>query len=109
MATTATGVTNVNTPGNRWGGTFTADMPLIAAAAQEIITVTVPGLKTTDVVTVSPQSALTAGLAIDYVQVSAADTLKVAVHNYTAAGIDQASTVFSFNVARGATGPAHAG
>jgi hypothetical protein len=109
MATTATAVTALTTPGNRFGGTFTADMPSIAAAGQEIITVTIPGLKTTDVVVVAPQSALLAGLCIDYVQVSAADTLKVAVHNYTGAGVDQASTVFSFQVVRGNTGASFAG
>jgi hypothetical protein len=101
---TATAVAATERPGgNTYAGQFTADLASIAAAGQELITVTVPGLAVGDQVNVSPRSALTAGLIIAWARVSAADTLVVAISNHSAGAVDQASTVFDYSVIRGST------
>ncbi len=89
--------------GNSYSGQFSADLASIAAAGQELITVTVPGAAVGDVVSVSPQSALLAGLIIAYARVSAADTVIVAVSNHSGGAVDQAATVFNYGIIRGST------
>jgi hypothetical protein len=101
---TATGVAATERPGgNTYTGQFTADLASIAAAGQELITVTITGLAVGDVICVSPRSALNAGLIVAYARVSAADTAIIAISNHSAGAIDAASTVFDYGVIRGST------
>lgn len=100
---TATAQAALERGGNTFSGQFTADLASIAAAGQELITVTVPGAAVGDTVTVSPQSALLAGLIIAYSRVSAANTIIVAISNHSAGAVDQAATVFNYGIVRGST------
>ena len=101
---TATAVSPVERGGgNTYQHTFTAALASIAAAGQELITVTVPGAAVGDVAVVSPRTALLAGLVIAYAQVSAANTVIVAISNHSGLGVAQTSTVFDVGIVRGST------
>jgi len=67
------------------------DAPSLTTNTASVVTLTVPGLLTTDVVQVQPQAAFTAGVVICHFYISAADTLKVTVLNITAGTVDEAS------------------
>jgi len=99
----ATAVSAQERGGNTYQHTFTAALASIAAAGQELITVSVPGAAVGDVVAVSPRSALLAGLIVAYARVSAADTVIVAISNHSAGAVAQASTFFDVGVIRGST------
>lgn len=66
----------------------------VAAATTAEQTITVPGVKTTDMVFVS-KPTLSAGLGIANARVSAADTVSVTFINATAAPIDAGSEVYT--------------
>jgi hypothetical protein len=76
---------------------------LIATITTAEVSVTVAGLKTTDVVNVSCTTALPAGLGLAGARVSAANTLTLAFVNPTAGGIQTTALVFNVNVARYST------
>ena len=79
----------------------------VAAATTAEQTVTVTGLKTTDLVFVR-KPTLTAGLGIAGARVSAADTLAITFVNATAGALDPGSEVYQVLVVRpeGDTSPA---
>jgi hypothetical protein len=66
----------------------------VAAATSAEQTITVPGVKTTDMVFVSKPS-LTAGLGIANARVSAADTVSVTFINATAGALDAGSESYT--------------
>ena len=103
MASTATAVTPSERGGNIYAGSFTADPASVGSLALELITVTIPGLRQGDAVTVVPRSALLTGLILAWWRVSANDTLVVAILNATGGALDQASTVFDYGIIRGST------
>lgn len=70
----------------------TFDFGLIAAASEASTTVTVKGARVNDAVTVAP-SANTAGIIYSAV-VTANDTVTIYAKNFTAGGINPASTIF---------------
>lgn len=72
----------------------------ITGATAVDIDVTVAGVVTTDVVTVSPVAALPAGCGIVSAHVSAADTVKVRVMKVTAGDIASADYAVNVNVSR---------
>jgi hypothetical protein len=78
---------------------FTYNPAEIAAATTAEQTVTVKGLKTTDMVLVK-KPTLTAGVGIVNARVSAADTLAVTWVNATAAPVDPASETYHVFVFR---------
>lgn len=53
-----------------------------------------PGALVGDTVVASPRTALINGIALNYLRVSAADTVQLCLLNYTAAPIDPASNVY---------------
>lgn len=71
----------------------------VAANTSAEQTFTVPGLRTTDFVTVSKPSA-SAGLVIGNVRVSAADTLAITFGNLTGSPIDPAAETYTIHVVR---------
>lgn len=103
MASTATGVSPTERGGNTFAGSFTADPASVASLGIELITVTIPGLRSGDCVNVVPRTALLTGLIIAWVRVSADNTLIVALVNATGGALDQGSTVFDYGVIRGST------
>jgi hypothetical protein len=100
---TATAVAFTGRPtGNLVSGSFTLDPGSIAAGAQELETVTIPGVVVGDTVVINPAAALTAGLiAPGYVRVSAPNTVIFSIENNSAGAIDQASGTWYFTVLRG--------
>jgi hypothetical protein len=81
-------------------GSFTVDVPSIAAAAVAELTVTVAGLTTSDVVAINPPAALETGLQVGAVRVSAANTLKFRVSNHSAGAVDAASATYAYTAVR---------
>ena len=74
--------------------TVTKDIASIAAGAEGTETFAVTGAETTDTVSVSAASGLSAGLIITNAWVSAADTVSVTFYNWTGSPIDQGSKDF---------------
>lgn len=84
----------------RLTGTATLDFGSVTAQSFVDLTVTVTGAVTGDAVSLgTPTAAITAGIAFT-AWVSAADTVTVRAHNYTAGALDPASGVFRATVIR---------
>lgn len=99
----ATAISKIERPvGSFYTGEFTLDPGSIAAGAREEQTVAVPGVEVGDVVTVSPQAALLAGIVIGHVR-AAADSISFWIENHTAGAVDQTSNKWNYAVIRGST------
>lgn len=104
MASTATAVVRSFRPtGTQLSGTFVLDPSSLTTLTGEVATITVPGVKATDTAVVSPQTALTAGLCVQYVR-CAANTITVGLFNATGGTINEASGTWNFTVHRGTSG-----
>lgn len=79
--------------------TAVLDFPNITAASQAELTVSVPGATVGQCVVLGPPAALEAGLAATG-YVSAADTVKIRLSNYTAGAINPASATWAVAVLR---------
>ncbi|MFZ2544353.1 MAG: hypothetical protein WAW80_00010 [Candidatus Saccharimonadales bacterium] len=81
-------------------GTGTLDFGSVAAQSQVDLTITVTGAVLGDAVALGiPTAAITAGIAFT-AWASAANTITIRAHNYTAAALDPASGVFKATVVR---------
>ena len=89
--------------GNFASGEFTLNPASIAAGAREVMTVAVPGARVGDVVQVSPQDALLAGLVVAYARVSANNAIEFTLENHSAGALDQASGKWNYTLVRGST------
>lgn len=72
----------------------------VTAVTVKEASVTVSGLRTTDMVTVNPPAALAGNLAVAGAHVSAANTLTVALSNPTASTITAGSNTWSVCIHR---------
>jgi hypothetical protein len=72
--------------------------PVAGTATVTLITLTVTGVKTTDVVVVNSQSAVNAGVALGQARVSATDTVEVPLINPTAAKVTVDTLTLSVDV-----------
>jgi len=79
--------------------TATLDFASIAAGAIGELTITVTGAAVGDTVALGPPAAIEAGLVWSGF-VSAADTVKIRIHNVTAAAIDPASATWKATIIR---------
>lgn len=77
----------------------TLDFPLIAAAGQQELAVTLTGAVVGDRVVLGPPATLAAGVIVT-ARVTAANTVTVRLSNITAAGIDPASASWTVGVLR---------
>jgi hypothetical protein len=89
--------------GHMFSGTFTLDPASIAAAGRELETVAIPQIQATDVVSVSPQAALTAGLVVGYARPVAGVGIEFSIENNSGGAVDQASGTWNFCILRGST------
>lgn len=72
------------------------DSANINAGATVETAVSFPGVAVGDIVAGSPRTALTAGIVLNNIRVSAADTIQVALTNITAGPIDPAANAWDF-------------
>lgn len=79
--------------------TATLDFPSVASLGQQDLTVTVTGAATGNAVQVGLPAAPTSGIAWS-AWVSAADTVTVRAHNYTAGAVDPASASYRVTVTK---------
>jgi hypothetical protein len=80
--------------------TFDAASAAAATAVPQAITVTGVDIARDTCISVEPQSALTAGLALGQCRVSAADTITVPFINPTAGAVNEASINYKVVLAR---------
>lgn len=83
-------------------GTFTIDLASFAANGERSVFIGLGGvtLQSSDVVLVSPQSALPANFSIAYARVSSAGQIQFIVRNHGATVVDPASNNFNIRVIR---------
>lgn len=80
--------------------TVSVDLASIAAGATAEATVTVTGAAAGDAVIANPPATIAAGLGVVGAYVSAANTVKLRVHNSTAGAIDEAAANWVFTLIR---------
>lgn len=100
-----TGIESIPTAGatkltNAYALDFTFTPGSIAALLANVKTVTIPGLRVTDVVAINCTSPFTLGANIANVRVSAADTLEITITTAVALGITLGSLNFRLVVVR---------
>jgi hypothetical protein len=74
---------------------ISVDVPSISAATTAEVSVTIPGVRTTDTV-IAEKPSLSAGLLVGSCRVSAANTVQMQVANVTASPINPAAETYRF-------------
>lgn len=81
-------------------GTVSVNPPSIAGGAEADVSVTITGAAAGDVVVLQPPAALTAGLYIVGVAVTATNTVTLRLYNVTGGAIDEAAATWNYRIFR---------